>query len=74
MNRLPKEIYEQLEVKERQPLTKILKPISDKGQIVIRLPTSFNPELNITKEERFEATLLIDKGVREIHLRVVKGE
>jgi hypothetical protein len=69
MNRLPRELFEQLRIRQRQPLTKFLKPIFDKGQVVIRLPTAFNPELNISEEHRIEATL-VSSDPPEVILRV----
>jgi hypothetical protein len=71
MKRLPKEIYDQLEVKERQQMKKEIKPIFDKGQVVLRLPTAFNPELNITEKDCFEATLL-DNDPQGFCLRIIR--
>ena len=74
MNRLPKEIYGQLEVRERQQIMKMIKPIFDKKQVVIRLPTDFNPELGITKEDGIEAVIVSNKEPKEIYLRILKGK
>ena len=74
MNLLPKEIYGQLEVRERQPMTKILNPIFDKGQVIIRLPTDFNPTLDITKRDSIEAVMVSNKEPKEIYLRILKGK
>jgi hypothetical protein len=68
MNRLPKDLYDQLKIKDRQPLTRCLKPIFDKGQVIIRLPTAFNPELDITEDDRIEVTLIANDPP-EIYLR-----
>jgi len=73
MNKLPKEIYEQLKVRERQQVTKTIKPIFDKGQVIIRLPTDFNPELGITDKDLIEANLT-NKEPKEICLRILKGK
>jgi hypothetical protein len=69
MNRLPKEIYDQLKVKQRQTIAKTVKPIVDKGQIVIRIPTAFNPEINITDKDVVEI-VLIDKEPKELSLKI----
>ena len=73
MNLLPKEIYDQLKVRERQQIAKTIKPIFDKGQVVIRLPTDFNPELGITPNDLLEANLT-NKEPKEIYLRILKGQ
>jgi antitoxin component of MazEF toxin-antitoxin module len=49
---IPKEIYEQLKIKERKPIEKEVSLIFDKGQAIIRIPTVFNPLLDLQKGKK----------------------
>lgn len=57
MNKLPKEIYEQLNVKKQKPLKAIVKITFYKNQAVVHFPSVMTSELDLKPKDSFELTV-----------------
>ncbi len=72
--KLPKEVYEELEIKEREEFRKEVKVIFDKKQAMIRFPTVLNEDLSLTEGDKFLLTVDKSFGKVKIICELVKGK
>lgn len=72
--KLPKEIYEELKIKEREEFRKEVKVIFDKKQAMIRFPTVLTSDLGLKEGDR--VLLSVDKSSRKVKIvcELVKGK
>lgn len=72
--KLPKEVYEELQIKERKEFQKEVKIIFDKKQAMIRFPTVLIEDLGLMEGDKFLLTLDKSSGKVRIICELIKGK
>lgn len=72
--KLPKEVYEELQIKERKEFHKEVKIIFDKKQAMIRFPTVLTGDLGLMEGDKFLLTLDKSAGKVRIICELIEGK
>ena len=69
---IPKEIFDELGVKETKPFEKEVKIIFDKKQAMIRFPTVLGQTLNLKEGDRCRLSVDSSAGVDKIVCEIIR--
>jgi len=72
--KLPKEVYEELKIKEREEFQKEVKVIFDKKQAMVRFPTVLTDDLRLNEGDKFLLTVDKSSGTVRIICDLIKGK
>lgn len=72
--KLPKEVYEELKIKEREEFQKEVKVIFDKKQAMVRFPTVLTNDLGLNEGDKFLLTVDKSSGTVRIICDLIKGK
>lgn len=72
--KLPKEVYEELKIKEREEFRKEVKVIFDKKQAMVRFPTVLTDDLRLNEGDKFLLTVDKSSGTVRIICDLIKGK